>query len=109
MTTDLPKDGHQPYVKPSDALGVFTTQLDRRFSSMDETFQNKLLDVMKADDAKLRTYIEKHQLEAWYISTKECADRTVADAYRRLTAAIQGPDPDRPVLFGGLGSEPLGI
>ncbi|KAK3937905.1 Non-repetitive/WGA-negative nucleoporin C-terminal-domain-containing protein [Diplogelasinospora grovesii] len=76
-----------PYVKPSDALGVFTESLDRRFNDLDDSFRNKLLDAMKWEDAKLRSFIEKSQVEAWYRTTLEAAERTVAHAYNRLTAA----------------------
>lgn len=79
------------FVKPSDALGVYTETLDRRFVDMDESFQNKLLDAMKADDTKLRAYIEKHQLESWYLETKEQAEKTVAIAYDRFTESESKP------------------
>ncbi|KAM7198668.1 Non-repetitive/WGA-negative nucleoporin C-terminal domain containing protein [Rhypophila sp. PSN 637] len=76
-----------PFVKPLDALGVFTETLDRRFSEMDEGFRVTLLDAMKAEDAKLRAFIEKAQLEAWAQETRECAKTTVADEIDRRTAA----------------------
>ncbi|KAK4159334.1 Non-repetitive/WGA-negative nucleoporin C-terminal-domain-containing protein [Cladorrhinum sp. PSN259] len=80
-------DKFQPYVKPSDALGVYTELVDRRFEQMDESFINKLLDCMKWEDKQLRTYIEKSQLDLWYRTTKEAAEKTVAEAYKRITAA----------------------
>ncbi|EAQ84632.1 hypothetical protein CHGG_08646 [Chaetomium globosum CBS 148.51] len=76
-----------PFVKPSDALGVFTESLDRRFESMDDGFRGKLLDAMRWDDKQLRTAIDKAQLDAWYRTTRECAEKTVAVTYDRLTAA----------------------
>lgn len=79
------------FVKPSDALGVFTETLDRRFVEMDESFQSKLLDAMKADDTKLRTFLDKHQLESWYLETKEQAEKTVAVAYDRFTEKESKP------------------
>jgi len=84
----------QPYVRPSDALGVFSTELDRRFEHMDEGARAKLLEAMRAEDAKLRTFVEKAQLDAWYRTTKEVAEKTVANEYRRATldkmASIHG-------------------
>ncbi|KAL2149135.1 hypothetical protein VTH82DRAFT_8483 [Thermothelomyces myriococcoides] len=77
----------RPFVKPSDALGVFTDKLDRRFDAMDDGFRAKLLDAMRWEDKQLRTAIEKSQLDAWYRTTKECAEKTVAVTYDRLTAA----------------------
>ncbi|KAK4152117.1 Non-repetitive/WGA-negative nucleoporin C-terminal-domain-containing protein [Chaetomidium leptoderma] len=76
-----------PFVRPSDALGVFTDSLDRRFDNMDDSFRNKLLDAMRWEDKQLRTWIDKAQLEAWYRTTRECAEKTVAVTYDRLTAA----------------------
>ncbi|GAB1316269.1 Non-repetitive/WGA-negative nucleoporin C-terminal-domain-containing protein [Madurella fahalii] len=76
-----------PFVRPSEALGVFTESLDRRFDNMDDSFRSKLLDAMRWEDGRLRTFVDKHQLEAWYRTTRECAEKTVAVAYDRLTAA----------------------
>jgi nuclear pore complex protein Nup133 len=83
---------------------------------MEEGFRHKLLDAMKAEDAKLRTYIEKAQLDAWYRTARDCAEQTVANAYHRLTEAskavetlngngsarlvLKGRDENRPSLFG---------
>lgn len=52
---------------------------------MDEGARAKLLEAMRAEDAKLRTYVEKAQLDAWYRTTKEVAEKTVANVYRRAT------------------------
>jgi len=79
----------RPYVKPSDILGVFTESLDSRFDDMDESFRHKLLDVMKAEDSKLKTFIDKAQLEAWYRTTRDCAESTVANAYNQITKASE--------------------
>ncbi|KAK1828126.1 Non-repetitive/WGA-negative nucleoporin C-terminal-domain-containing protein [Podospora conica] len=75
----------QPYVRPSDALGVFCTELDRRFEHMDEGARTRLLEAMRAEDAKLKTFVDKAQLDAWYRTTREVAERTVASAYRTAT------------------------
>ncbi|KAK3995761.1 Non-repetitive/WGA-negative nucleoporin C-terminal-domain-containing protein [Cladorrhinum sp. PSN332] len=80
-------DKFQPFAKPSEALGVYTEQVDRRFEQIDESFLSKLLDCMKWEDKQLRTYIEKSQLDLWYRTTKEAAEKTVAEAYKRITAA----------------------
>jgi nuclear pore complex protein Nup133 len=42
---------------------------------------------MKWEDNRLRTFVDKAQLEAWYRTTKECAEKTVAVGYDQLTAA----------------------
>ncbi|KAK0733265.1 Non-repetitive/WGA-negative nucleoporin C-terminal-domain-containing protein [Lasiosphaeria miniovina] len=74
-----------PYVKPSEALGVFTESLDGRFKKMDESFRNKLLESMKWEDSRLGSFLEKSQLENWYRSTRDCAEKTVASEIDRLT------------------------
>lgn len=79
-------DTFRPFVRPSDALGVFTESLDRRFDNMDDGFRGKLLDAMRWEDGRLRTFVEKAQLDAWYRTTRDCAEKTVAVAYDRLTA-----------------------
>jgi len=87
IKTEHSDEKFQPFVKPSEALGVYTESLDRRFEMMDESFLHKLLDSMKWEDKQLRTYVEKSQLDLWYKTTKEAAEKTVAEAYRRITAA----------------------
>lgn len=81
-----------PFLKPSDTAGVFTETLDRRFDNMDDSFSAKLLDAMRWEDKQLRTAIDKAQLDAWYRTTRECAEKTVAVTYARLTAAQQAED-----------------
>lgn len=53
---------------------------------MDDSFRNKLMDAMKAEDAKLKTYIDKARLDEWYKTTLEAAENTVALVYGRMTA-----------------------
>jgi nuclear pore complex protein Nup133 len=74
-------------MKPSEVLGAYTDRLDLRFNDMDENFRNKLLDAMKWEDSKLRTYIEKHQLDSWHRTVLEEAERTVAREYDSHTQA----------------------
>lgn len=52
-------------MKPKDALGAFTSELDRRFRGFDSDFQAKLKDAMKAEDKILSQNIEKHRLGDW--------------------------------------------
>ncbi|KAL2016374.1 hypothetical protein VTK56DRAFT_3796 [Thermocarpiscus australiensis] len=77
----------RPFVKPSDALGVYTESLDRRFDGMDDGTRAKLLEAMRWEDNRLRSFIDRAQLEAWYRTTRECAEKTVAVSYNRMTAA----------------------
>ncbi|KAK3956788.1 Non-repetitive/WGA-negative nucleoporin C-terminal-domain-containing protein [Pseudoneurospora amorphoporcata] len=79
-------DAFRPCIKPSDALGVFTDSLDRRFDGMDDSFRHKLMDSMKAEDVKLKTYIDKARLDEWFKTTLEAAENTVALVYGRMTA-----------------------
>ncbi|KAK1775827.1 Non-repetitive/WGA-negative nucleoporin C-terminal-domain-containing protein [Copromyces sp. CBS 386.78] len=79
-------DAFRPCIKPSDALGVYTDSLDRRFDGMDDSFRHKLMDAMKAEDVKLKTYIDKARLDEWFKTTLEAAENTVALVYGRMTA-----------------------
>ncbi|KAK3316710.1 Non-repetitive/WGA-negative nucleoporin C-terminal-domain-containing protein [Apodospora peruviana] len=76
----------RPFVKPSDALGVYTEALDRRFDAMHDDFRHKLLDAMNWEDGKLRNFIEKARLDAWAASTRDSAEKTVMNALNRKTA-----------------------
>ena len=44
------------------------------------------MDAMKAEDAKLKTYIDKARLDEWFKTTLEAAENTVASVYGRMTA-----------------------
>jgi nuclear pore complex protein Nup133 len=74
-------------MKPSEVVGVYTDRIDRRFDDMDESFRNKLLDAMKWEDSKLRSFIEKHQLDLWHRTVLEEAEKTVAREYDLRTQA----------------------
>ncbi|KAK0701487.1 Non-repetitive/WGA-negative nucleoporin C-terminal-domain-containing protein [Apiosordaria backusii] len=83
----LSDEKFNPFVKPSECLGVYTEELDRRFSALDDAAQKKILENMKWEDDELRTYIEKARADAWYLTTKEYAKKTVTVAFSELTAA----------------------
>jgi len=74
--TEPPKADFYPIVKPSEALGVYTEQLDSRFGDRDDGFREKLLEAMRWEDSVLRKYVEKSQLDKWF--------RTVADGAEQL-------------------------
>jgi nuclear pore complex protein Nup133 len=65
------EDARKPFrpTAPRDALGAFTTELDRRFRDFDSDFRNKLKDAMKAEDKILSQFIEKHRLQDWLAYT----------------------------------------
>ena len=84
---DKSDESFYPVLKPSDVVGVFTDRVDRRFNDMDENFRHKLLDVMKWEASKLRTYVDKHQLDSWHRTVLEEAERTVACEYDLRTQA----------------------
>ncbi|KAK4176737.1 putative nucleoporin [Triangularia setosa] len=83
----LSDDKFSPFVRPSECLGVYTEELDRRFSGLDDAAQKKILENMKWEDEELRIYIEKARADAWYLTTKEYAEKTVTAALSELTAA----------------------
>jgi nuclear pore complex protein Nup133 len=64
-----------PILPPSDVLGVFTENLDARFDVLDEVSRARILEAMKAEDARLHIFIEKHQLEKWHGTILEHAQK----------------------------------
>lgn len=79
-----------PVMRPSQSLGVYTERLDRRFNDMDDTFRHGLIDAMKQEDVKLRTFIEKHQLDSWHRTVLEEAEKSVAREYDMQIRALAG-------------------
>lgn len=61
-------------MRPQEALGVFTDNLDRRFDNVGGDFQAKLIDCMKWEDKELKKNVDKHRLPEWL--------RTALDAAR---------------------------
>lgn len=61
------QDARKPFrpTIPKDALGAFSTELDRRFRDFDSDFKTKLKEAMKAEDKILSQFIEKHRLGDW--------------------------------------------
>lgn len=80
---------------PSAVLGVYTDAADAataaRFGHMEDTFREKLLDVMRHEDAVLRRYMDKNRLEDWCRTAKEGAEKAVQAEMDRLTE-MQGAD-----------------
>lgn len=92
MFSDKRDESFYPVMKPSEARGVFTDRVDRRFNDMDENFRSKLLDAMKSEDSRLKVFIDKHQLDAWHRTVLEEAEKTVAreDDLRTQIASSMG-------------------
>ncbi|TPX15847.1 uncharacterized protein E0L32_000181 [Thyridium curvatum] len=74
-----------PLLKPSEALGVYTAELDQRFDEMDNAFQNKLRDGMKAEDTLLKRFIDKSRLDEWWRTVVEAAEKTCQAELDALT------------------------
>ncbi|KAL2887057.1 Nuclear pore complex subunit [Ceratocystis lukuohia] len=55
-------------LKPSDVLGVFTDEPDRRFADMEQTYQDKLMAAAAWEDSVLKGYMDKHRLEHWALT-----------------------------------------
>jgi nuclear pore complex protein Nup133 len=96
ITADKQEESFFPVMRPSESLGVYTDHLDRRFNDMDDTFRNRLIEAMKQEDVKLRTFIEKHQLDAWHRTVLEEAEKSVAREYdmqiKALASSSQAQD-----------------
>jgi nuclear pore complex protein Nup133 len=87
LTFFLGQSGDDPFqaFRPSEALGVYTDGLDRRFNDMEKAFRDKLVEAMKAEDSTLRKYVEKHRLEQWARTTAETAEATVTELVDEAT------------------------
>jgi nuclear pore complex protein Nup133 len=79
-------DEHYRPVKPSECLGAFTYDVDARFSNMDKSFKDKLIDAMRWEDAQLRKYVDKHQLDRLALATIQLAERAIHRAVDEATA-----------------------
>ncbi|OLN82205.1 Nucleoporin NUP133 [Colletotrichum chlorophyti] len=88
-------DPFQPF-RPSDALGAYTTDLDARFTNMEKSYRDKLLDAMKWEDSLLRKYVDKARLEEWTRTTAEAAEALVAETADERTRATTAPVEETP-------------
>lgn len=75
-----------PLVAPSDALGVYTEELDRRFESMEESVKQKLIEAMNWENTELNKYIAKCRIDHWYQTTVREAGRMVEVDLDKTTA-----------------------
>ncbi|KAH9885213.1 Nup133 N terminal like-domain-containing protein [Xylariomycetidae sp. FL2044] len=74
-------------LRPSDAAGVYTETLDRRFEKMEKNYREKVLEAMRWEDTNLRKYIEKYRLEQWAKETRRFAEDAVNAQFDESTAA----------------------
>ncbi|KAI1630624.1 Nup133 N terminal like-domain-containing protein [Biscogniauxia mediterranea] len=72
---------------PSEAAGVYTEILDRRFENMEKSYREKVLEAMRWEGANLRKHIEKHRLDQWAKETRKFAEEAVDQQYDETTAA----------------------
>ena len=79
--TEINDPDFASFIKPSQALDVFTEHIPPRFAGMDENWKNKFIEAMKWEDSKLRNSADKYQLERWYQSTLDLARDIVNKAY----------------------------
>lgn len=80
LETDQHLEEHFKPLRPSDCLGVFSDEPDRRFKDMDKSFREKMVEAMKWEDTQLKKYIDKHRLEEWAKTTDEAA-RAAVDGF----------------------------
>ncbi|KAH7026113.1 Nup133 N terminal like-domain-containing protein [Microdochium trichocladiopsis] len=73
-------------VSPSEALGVYTETLDRRWEKADKGARDKVLEAMRWEDSILRKHVEKHRLDQWAQETRKYAEDAVDSQYDRQTA-----------------------
>ncbi|KAI0439322.1 Non-repetitive/WGA-negative nucleoporin C-terminal-domain-containing protein [Xylaria telfairii] len=84
QTNRRTKIAHQR-LAPSQAAGVYTQTLDRRFSNMEKGPREKILEAMRWEDSNLRNHIETHRLEEWTKETQKLAEQAVDQSYDDTT------------------------
>lgn len=84
-------------LQPSEAAGVYTETLDRRFESMEKGYREKVLEAMRWENGNLLKYIEKHRLDQWAKETRKFAEDAVDQQYDETTAAGAAPSSPRSV------------
>ncbi|KAI1084953.1 Non-repetitive/WGA-negative nucleoporin C-terminal-domain-containing protein [Whalleya microplaca] len=77
-------------LSPSEAAGVYTETLDRRFEKMEKGYREKVLEAMRWEDSILLKHIEKHRLNEWAKETRKFAEDAVDQQYDETTAAGAG-------------------
>ncbi|KAI1118539.1 Non-repetitive/WGA-negative nucleoporin C-terminal-domain-containing protein [Nemania sp. NC0429] len=65
----------------SQSLGVYTETLDRRFSNMEKSYREKMLEAMRWEDSKLRELVETCRLDEWTKETQRLAEQAVEKEY----------------------------
>ncbi|KAI1773396.1 Nup133 N terminal like-domain-containing protein [Hypoxylon cercidicola] len=84
-------------LQPSEAAGVYTETLDRRFDQMEKGYREKVLEAMRWENSNLLKYIEKHRLDQWAKETRKFAEDAVDQQYDETTAAGAAPSSPRSV------------
>ncbi|KAI1389390.1 Non-repetitive/WGA-negative nucleoporin C-terminal-domain-containing protein [Hypoxylon trugodes] len=82
-------------LSPSEAAGVYTETLDRRFEKMEKAYREKVLEAMRWEDSNLLKHIEKHRLEQWAKETRKYAEEAVTQQFDETTAAGAALSPPR--------------
>ncbi|KXJ90994.1 Nup133 N terminal like-domain-containing protein [Microdochium bolleyi] len=77
-------------ISPSDALGVYTESLDRRWEKADKGAREKVFEVMRWEDSNLRKHVEKHRVDQWVTETRKYAEEAVDAEIDAQTAAMGG-------------------
>ncbi|SPN97343.1 related to NUP133 Nuclear pore protein [Cephalotrichum gorgonifer] len=85
---------HFKPLAPSDCLGVYTDEPDRRFKDMDKAFREKLVEAMKWEDSQLKKNIDKYRLEEW-------ASTTDAEARLAVNGVVDNAIAESLAIVGG--------
>lgn len=80
---------------PSEAAGVYTESLDRRFENLDQSYREKLLEAMRWEDNNLRKHVDKHRLDQWAKDTRKLAEDAVDQQFDQKTAAGASGSPTK--------------
>lgn len=82
-------------IMPSEAAGVYTEMLDRRFETMENSFRERLLEAMRWEDSNLKKHIEKHRLDNWAKDARKLAEEAVDQGFDDETEAAAAIAPSR--------------
>ncbi|KAK6222952.1 hypothetical protein LQW54_000764 [Pestalotiopsis sp. IQ-011] len=62
---------------PSEVLCTYTEHLDKRYSTREKGFREKILEAMQWEDNNLSKHVDKHRLEYWATETRRMAEEAV--------------------------------
>ncbi|TGJ81546.1 hypothetical protein E0Z10_g7213 [Xylaria hypoxylon] len=94
--------GHRR-LAPSQSVEVYTHTLDGRFTNMEKSYRENMLEAMRWEDSNLRKHIDQHRLEEWTKETQKLAEQAVDQQYDDVTETQSSGSFPRPLPTKKLG------